>query len=168
MGGEVGDGLYAQGRGVRHPKGSQEAKDHMAKLRAMKGKGMKQSKPAKPEIERDPRDAEIARQRFLKEPDAKAKYHAEIKAQKEAEKEAEEEKKHRQRAKDSIALASGEEFDAFANKYPQMSMLEPEKPEKKPEKKPKKKKGKGLKGGAMPPPSRSPVTNEVIAGGLYA
>ena len=34
-GGEVGDGLYAQGRGV---KGSPEMKEKMARLRAMKGK----------------------------------------------------------------------------------------------------------------------------------
>jgi hypothetical protein len=88
MGGEVGDGLYAQGRGVRHPKGSQEAKDHMAKLRAMKGKGMKNK--ATKEITSDPN---------------------------------------------------------YGGKV---------------------KKGKRMKGGAMPPPSRSPVTNEVIAGGLYA
>ena len=84
-GGEIGDGLYAQGRGVRHPKGSQEAKDHMAKLRAMKGKGVKTPKPISKEL--------------------------------------------------------------YGGKV---------------------KKGKRMKGGAMPPPSRSPVTNEVIAGGLYA
>jgi hypothetical protein len=39
-GGEVGDGLYAQGRGVRPAKGSPEMKEKMAKLRAMKGKGL--------------------------------------------------------------------------------------------------------------------------------
>ena len=39
VGGEVGDGLYAQGRGLK--KGSAEAKAHMAKIRSMKGKGMK-------------------------------------------------------------------------------------------------------------------------------
>ena len=38
-GGEIGDGLYAQGRGFK--KGSAEAKAHMAKLRAMRGKKMK-------------------------------------------------------------------------------------------------------------------------------
>ena len=39
VGGEVGDGLYAQGRGFK--KGSAEAKAHMAKIRAMRGKGFK-------------------------------------------------------------------------------------------------------------------------------
>jgi len=38
-GGEIGDGLYAQGRGLK--KGSAEMKEKMAKLRAMRGKGMK-------------------------------------------------------------------------------------------------------------------------------
>ena len=58
FGGEVGDGLYAQGGkglyasggGVKRPaKGSQEAKDHMARLRAMKGKGVKKAKKMKGE-----------------------------------------------------------------------------------------------------------------------
>ena len=40
-GGEVGDGLYAQGRGVRHTKGSPEMKAHMARLRAMRKKKVK-------------------------------------------------------------------------------------------------------------------------------
>ena len=37
-GGEIGDGLYAQGRGFK--KGSPEMKAHMAKIRAMRGKKM--------------------------------------------------------------------------------------------------------------------------------
>jgi len=41
-GGEIGDGLKK-----KFAKGSQEAKDHMAKLRAMRGKGVKKEKKMK-------------------------------------------------------------------------------------------------------------------------
>jgi hypothetical protein len=64
FGGEVGDGLYAQGggcgSGMKRPvKGSQEAKDHMARLRAMKGKGGKKAKKMKGEGVSPPRRSPV-------------------------------------------------------------------------------------------------------------
>ena len=151
-GGEIGDGLYAQGRGVRHPKGSQEAKDHMAKLRAMRGKGMKQSKHSKPAIERDPADAQIARDRYEKEK-KKRDLRMELEAG-QAERDKRAEKKETERMKNE--LAGGEYQAHYFGKSTKPA-------------------GKGvgrkkkMKGGAMPPPSRSPITNPVLNGqGLYA
>ena len=49
-GGEIGDGLYAQGSGRGFKKGSPEAKAHMAKIRAMRGKGMPGVKAKRKEL----------------------------------------------------------------------------------------------------------------------
>jgi hypothetical protein len=132
-GGEIGDGLYAQGRGVRHPKGSQEAKDHMAKLRAMRGKGGSLKGKDGSTMPEEKVELGLAGRH--------------LKAQQRARREQEE------REKRESKLGHRELSEEYLGKTG-------------------KKKGSGLKkkmkGGAMPPPSRSPVTNEVIAGGLYA